>query len=105
MVDLSEPTKETNETVESKKDEEISDTPETKANEQVDVEKMIEVKVAVEPEPEAMAVVKVEPEPEATPAEENVVSETETSPELLEELKAVVDQTSEDKSDAPLVTM
>ncbi|XP_057536013.1 uncharacterized protein LOC130814020 [Amaranthus tricolor] len=107
LADFSEPIEETNETIESKQDQEISKVPETKANEQVDVEEMIEDETVVEPKLEAVAVAEaeVEPESEAAPAEENVVSETETSPELVQELKAVEGETSEDKSDSPLITM
>ncbi|KMT16441.1 hypothetical protein BVRB_3g050640 [Beta vulgaris subsp. vulgaris] len=105
LVDLSETTEEATETSESKPAEEPTEVAETKAEEKI--EAVVEAEAApakAEANAEA-APAEAEAKAEASPAEVDVASETEKTPKPVEEPKAVEAQTSEDKSDAPLVTM
>ncbi|KNA07308.1 hypothetical protein SOVF_173150 [Spinacia oleracea] len=120
LVDIPVTTEEAKESSESTPSEEPTEVAETKAEEKVEAEEKTEAKAEAEEKTEAKAEEKTEAKAEEKieakaeekteagvipAAEVAVASETEKAPEPVEEAKVVEAQTSQDKSDAPLVTM
>ncbi|CAO2821406.1 unnamed protein product [Amaranthus hypochondriacus] len=121
LVDLSEPTEAANEMAESKPAEDVTVVAETNADDKVETEEKTEPEAEAEAEnkteaeaeaeaeaevkTEVEAEVKTESEAESAAAEVSVASATESIPEPVAEVKTVEAQTSEDKNDAPLVTL
>lgn len=113
LVDLSEPTEAANEMAESKPAEDVTVVAETNADDKVETEEKTEPEAEAEAEnkteaevkTEVEAEVKTESEAESAAAEVSVASATESITEPVAEVKTVEAQTSEDKNDAPLVTL